>query len=254
MSRGYYRRRSIFRPDAGRAFLRFAIGIILLVALCALFYIFVLQGKIDIELPVPPQRPAATATPDLSTPAPTVAPTDEPTPVPTIEPTAEPTATPTPAPTATPIPAEELAGPMEEVMAGLPDEIGANLKLGLKELSVFDEGGQSVVVVRGYAYIEGADAANSHSYILLTNAASGALLGMYPVTPKAEDADLAFEESSGANLDQAFFQLNLDAASLEDGYYIVSMAVENGGKVAWNYFDDSMYHFSVTQGAAALSE
>ena len=65
MSRGYKRRRSIFRPDAGRAFLRFLIGMVLLVALCALFYIFVLQGEINIELPVSqPQQQAPTQVPD----------------------------------------------------------------------------------------------------------------------------------------------------------------------------------------------
>ncbi|MBO4299098.1 MAG: PT domain-containing protein [Clostridia bacterium] len=267
MSRGYKRRRSIFRADAGRAFLRFLIGMVLLVALCALFYIFVLQGKINIEFApkTPTQEPvqtvAAEPTPQPSveataapTASPTSAPTAEPTAVPTIEPTAEATAAPTPEPTNTPIPSEEVADSMESVPENLPENTSDNLKLGLKELKVVDNAGKSVIVVRGYAYIEGADAAQSQGYILLTDAASGEMLGRYPVTPRPEDADLAFEATSGSNLDQAFFQLNVDVSSLYDGIYLISMAVENNGTSAWNYFDDSMFHFYVMQGVAVLSE
>ena len=268
MSRGYNRRRrSIFRADAGRAFLRFLIGMVLLVALCALFYIFVLQGKINIELPAP--KPAQTASTDSASSTPestradaTAAPTeaqkadatDEATAVPTIEPTAEVTPEPTPEPTNTPIPADEIAGEMSQLPANLPETVSENLKLGLKELKVVDNGGASVIVVRGYAYIEGADAAQSKGYILLTDAASGEMLGMYPVTPKPEDADLSFDAASGSNLDQAFFQLNVDVSGLYDGIYLVSMAVENNGATEWNYFDDSMFHFFVMQGVATLSE
>ena len=259
MSRG--RKKSIFRADASRAFLRFLIGEVLLFTLCALFYIFVLQGEINIELPISqPQQQEPTQVPDealvtemaTSEAAETLTPipTEEPTPVPTIEPTAEPTATPTPEPTATPIPDAELAGTMEEIMGNLPELASDQLKLGLKELSVVNSTNQSVLIVRGYAYIEGADAANSHGYIILNDAASGEMLGMYPVTPKAEDADLAFEEASGTNLDQAFFQLNVDVDELYDGIYLVSMAVENNGKVVWNYFDDSTFHFFITEGVA----
>ncbi len=263
MSRGYYRHRRMFRADAGRAFLRFLIGMVLLIALCALFYIFVLQGKIDIELPAPQPtarsdvsaqtQPQASVTAE-PTAAPTPEPTEKPTAVPTIEPTAEATPTPTPEPTATPIPPEEVVTTMQKVLSGLSDNLDTSLELGLKELKVVDNGGSSVIVVRGYAYIEGADAAKSRGYILLTDAASGDMLGMYPVTPKPEDADLAFDAASGSNLDQAFFQLNVDVSGLYDGIYLISMVVENNGRTVWNYFDDSMFHFYVMQGVARLSE
>ena len=247
MSRGYgyYRRRSIFRPDAGRAFLRFLIGIVLLIGLCSAFYLFVLQGTVNVSLPVQEEK---------ATTEPTVAVTQTPTPVPTIEPTAEPTVAPTPVPTATPIPAEAISSPVEAPIEALPQTPSANVKLGLKELSLFDEAGQSVMIVRGYAYVEGKDAAQSHSYILLIDPLTGDTLGTYPVTPKAEDADLSFDEAAGANLDQAFFQMNVDVSNLPDGYYIVCMAVENNGSAAWNYFDDSMYHFRIEQGVAVLGE
>ena len=90
--------------------------------------------------------------------------------------------------------------------------------------------------------------------ILLIDPLTGDTLGTYPVTPKAEDADLSVDEAAGANLDQAFFQMNVDVSDLPDGYYIVCMAVENNGSAAWNYFDDSMYHFRIEQGVAVLGE
>ncbi|MBQ8952976.1 MAG: hypothetical protein IJ048_02580 [Clostridia bacterium] len=247
MSRGYgyYRRRSIFRPDAGRAFLRFLIGIVLLIGLCCAFYLFVLQGTVSVNLPIQEER--------KPTAEPTVTVTQTPTPVPTIEPTAEPPATPTPVPTATPIPREALAG-TAELPPPLSEQPDAGVELGLKELSLFDEAGQSVVIVRGYAYAQGKDAAQSHSYALLIDPITGDTLGTYPVTPRPEEADLSFDEAAGSNLDQAFFHMNIDVSALPDGYYIVCMAVENGGSAAWNYFDDSMYHFRIEQGVAVLGE
>ena len=243
MSKGYHTRRSIFRRDAGRAFLRFLIGEVLLVVLCGVFYLFVLQGKIDLPVSF-----------DSATPSPAPTETIQPTAVPTIEPTAEPTQAPTPEPTATPIPVENLALTMQTVMPGLPETNSTELKLGLKEFKIFTDGGQSVLVIRGYAYIEGADAAQSTGYIVLADAISGEIKGMYPVTPNADDADLSFDESSGVNLDQAFFQLNLDTASIGDGIYLMSMAVVGEGKTVWNYFDSSMFHFSIQDGVVTLPE
>ena len=246
MSRGYgkKRRQSIIRPGAGGAVLRFLIGMVVLIAICGFFYLFVLQGEINVSLPIQ----------DASSPAaPTASATIAPTPVPTIEPTAAATATPTPEPTATPIPQEMLSG-AAELSTALPVLPDAGVKLGLKELNLFDAAGQSVIIVRGYAYLEGQDAAQSQGYILLTDPMSGEVLGVYPVTPSAEEADLSFDETAGTNLDQAFFRLNIDVSGLPDGYYIVCIALENGDRIAWNYFDDGMYHFQINRGAAMLSE
>ncbi len=260
------RRRSIFRQDAGRAFLRFLIGTVLLIALVALFYIFVLQAKIDIPLPGA-QTPAPTETvksepTPQSTAEPTAVPVataaaepvSEPTAVPTIEPTAQPTDAPPPEPTATPIPQESMAGEMLPLMDGMPETVSESLKLGLKELNMFESAGRSVLVVRGYAYIEGADAAQSHGYLVITDAASGVTLGMYPVTVSSEDADLTFDAASGSNLEQAFFRANVDVSGMYDGIYLITMAVENNGRIEWNNFDDRMFHFYVMQGLGLLSE
>ncbi len=268
MSGNHRGRRRFYRPEAGSAFLRFLIGLVLLATLCALFFILVLRGQFDID-PVFAQTgtPAQTAeavppsgqegerpvSPAGSTDVP-AGPTDAPTFVPTVAPTAKPTDAPSPEPEATPFPPELLAGPMEVVMPDLPEAVSADLKLGLRDLSTFDSGGHSILTVRGYAYIEGADAAQSRSYILLTDAASGAMLGMFSVMSTPEDADTAFAETEGVNLDQSFFRLNLDVSDLYDGIYLLSMAVENGGAVVWNNFDDSMFHFYVAQGVAMLNE
>ena len=246
MSRGYgkKRRHSVIRPGAGGAILRFLIGMVVLVAICGFFYLFVLQGEINVSLPI--QSASSSA-------APTTSATSAPTPVPTIEPTAAATATPTPEPTATPIPQDALAE-AAELPGALPELPDAGVKLGLKELNLFDAAGQSVIIVRGYAYLEGRDAAQSRGYIRLVDPTSGEALGTYAVTPRAEEADLSFDETAGTNLDQAFFRMNIDVSGLPDGYYIVCMALENGGQIAWNYFDDSMYHFQIDHGTAMLCE
>ena len=263
MSRGYYKRRSVFRPDAGRAFLRFLIGLVLLAALCALFYIFVLQGKINIQLPQPQtQTGDAVQTADVTplpresvlpvvTEAPVVV-TAEPTAVPTIESTAEPTEAPTPEPTATPVPAEELRA-ICPLPANLPDLPSSTLKIGLKEMRIMNSADQNVFIVRGYAYLEGADASASKGYIVLMDV-NGQKVGAYPVQACPEDADLTFDTSAGSNLDHAFFKLKADLSGLPDGIYLAAMAVENGGKIQWNYMDDALFHFFVTEGQAVLSE
>ena len=245
MSRGYgkKKRRSVVRPGAGGAILRFLIGVVLLIGLCGAFYLFVLQGTV----------PLSPIVPGTSSPAEPTGATNAPTSVPTIEPTAAATATPTPEPTATPVPQEVLAGAVA-LPAALPAQPDPQVKLGLKELNLFDAAGQSVIIVRGFAFLEGLDAAASRGYILLTDPTSGETLGVYPISPYAEDADLSFDETAGAHLDQAFFRMNIDVSGLPDGYYLVCIAVENGGRIAWNYVDNSMYHFRIDHGAAMLNE
>lgn len=266
MSRHDKNRRRIFRRDAGRAFLRFLIGEVLLLVLCSVFYLFVLQGKVSITLPaflestspVPAEDtngltavPAddATNVPDAQTSA-----------VPTIEPTAEPTEEPTPEPTATPIPAEALSLPMEVPISGLypqcdmalRDSEGA-LKTGIRELSLFDAASQSVVQLRAYAYIEGADAANSTIYVTVMDINSGETAAVYQAQPASAEADLAFEAASGINLEQAFFKVNLDASALPDGTFVLMSAVQSGDQLRWAYFDESISHFTVVGGVAYLS-
>ena len=257
MSRDHNGRRRIFRRDAGRAFLRFLIGEVLLIVLCSVFYLFVLQGKVSFELPLKSAEPTSevqTTADDSATQsaAPDV------TAVPTIEPTAEATQEPTEAPTATPIPAEALSALLSEPLTGLQPECDPlaydpSLKTGLRDLTLFDEAGQSVIELRAYAYIEGEDAASCTRYLVLFDVGSGATMAVYNVESAADEADLAFDADSGENLDQAFFKANLDTSTLPDGAYLLAVAVSSGEKTTWSYFDDAISHFTVEAGIASLS-
>lgn len=268
MSRHDGNRRRIFRRDAGRAFLRFLIGEVLLLVLCSVFYLFVLQGKVSIALPVYRENPSPTPeevmTTDGMTDAPdggvTSVPDAETSAVPTIEPTAELTDQPTPEPTATPIPAEGLALPMEVPPAGLYPQCDAALrdgdgvlKAGIRELSLFDAAVQSVVQLRAYAYIEGADALGSTLYVAVMDINSGETAAVYQAQPASAEADLAFDASAGVNLEQAFFQVNLDASALPDGTFVLLSAVQSADQLRWAYFDEAISHFTVADGVAYLS-
>ena len=257
MSRDHNGRRRIFRRDAGRAFLRFLIGEVLLIVLCSVFYLFVLQGKVDIELPLKAGSPTPTAQ-DQTTPATTESAAPDATAVPTIEPTAEATQEPTEVPTATPIPAEALSAQLLEPVAGLqpqcdPLSYDPTLKAGVREMTLFDDAGQNVVTLRAYAYIEGADAAACARYLVVLDVGSGDTVAVYAVDPASDEADLAFDGAAGANLDQAFFKINLDTSSLPDGAYLLAAAVRSGDKTTWSYFDDAISHFVVEQGVARLT-
>ncbi len=257
MSRDHNGRRRIFRRDAGRAFLRFLIGEVLLIVLCSVFYLFVLQGKVDIEMPLKTAEStqevqstaedgaAQSAAPDVTI-------------VPTIEPTAEPTQEPTEAPTATPIPAEALSAQLIEPVAGLqpqcdPLSYDPSLKAGIREMTLFSDAGQNVVTLRAYAYIEGADAAACARYLVVLDVGSGDTVAVYSVDPASDETDLAFDGTAGDNLDQAFFKLNLDTSVLPDGFYLLAAAVRSGDGTVWSYFDDAISHFSIEQGVARLS-
>jgi len=239
-------RRSVFKKGKGRAFLKFLLGELILIALVSVVYLFVLQADVTNLLPAPVQdEPAATATPE-----PTATATPEPTAVATIEPTAEPT----PAPSATPVPFEELASALGEDAPEVPALPDASLKLGMSEFRAFNEAGQRVLVIGGHAYIEGLDAANSTVYIAVSDAGMGQLIDMYEAVSAPETANLSFEESSGANLESAFFTAKIDVSEYYFGSYILSVVVVNEDKVAMNYFDNRPFHFTIVDGVLAVEE
>ncbi len=241
-------RRSIFKKGKGRAFLKFLIGELLLVAVVGVVYLFILQGDIDVLLPSamkPEPTPVITATPE---------PTPAATPVPTAVVTIAPTDEPTPAPSATPVPYEALSAPQGEDAPEapvLPDEA---LKLGLSEFKAFTEAGQSVLVVKGHAYIEGLDAANSEIYLVIADAGLGQIVDMYQAVSAPETASLTFEETSGSNLANAFFTANLDVSEYPDSSYLLSVVVVNGDRAAMNYFDDKTFHFSIRERVLSVEK
>lgn len=261
MSRDHNGRRRIFRRDAGRAFLRFLIGEVLLIVLCSVFYLFVLQGKVDVELPLKMAEPTIADQPTVensAAPEETQSAAPDATAVPTIEPTAEATQEPTAEPTATPIPAEAMGARLTEPVAGLqpqcdPLSYDPALKAGIREMTLFSDADQNVVALRAYAYIESADAAACARYLVVIDVSSGDTAAVYSVDPASDEADLAFDGAAGANLDQAFFKINLDTSALPDGAYLLAAAVRSGDKTTWSYFDDAISHFVVEQGVARLT-
>lgn len=239
-------RRSVFKKGKGRAFLRFLLGELILVALVSVVYLFVLQADVTSLLPASPANEATvTATPEAA-----ATETPAPTPVETIEPTSEPT----PAPTATPIPFEELSRSMGEEAPEAPALPDASLKLGMSEFRAFNEAGQMALILKGHAYIEGLDAANSTIYVMVSDAGMGQLVDMYQAVSAPETASLSFEESSGSNLANAFFTAKIDVSEYYAGSYLLSVVVVNEDKVAMNYFDARPFHFTVVDGVLSVEE
>lgn len=238
-------RRSIFKKGKGGAFLRFLIGEMLLIALAGVVYLFILQG--NIPLPTQTNAPSATAAPSATTET-TV------TPVPTEVATIAPTATPTPAPSATPIPLDKLSMAAGEEAPELPSMLNDSLKLGLNEFKAFNEAGQNVLTVGGYAFIEGCDAAESSIYMVVSDADTGYMIGMYPATITPENANLSFDESSGTNLSDAFFTINLDVSEYPETSYMLSVVVVNKETVAFNFFDTRIFHFTLADGVLSVVE
>ena len=197
-------RQSVFKKGKGRAFLKFLIGELLLIGIACFVYLFILQGDVSVLLPKSVQNTEAPAgnaegthlSDDDAADLPTAEPTKAPTEAPTEAPTPEPTEAPTPAPTATPVPFEQLSLPLGDAAPEVPVMPDEKLKLGMSELYSFSEAGQRVVVVSGYAYIEGLDAANSDIYLLVSNAANADPIALYPAISAPEMENLSFEESS----------------------------------------------------------
>lgn len=234
-------RRSIFKKGKGGAFLRFLIGEMLLIALAGVVYLFILQG--NIPLPAQPGSPSATVAPSATAES-TVTPV----------PSAEATSAPTPIPSATPIPLEELSIAAGEDAPELPSALNDSLKLGMNEFKAFTEAGQNVLTVGGYAFIEGLDAAKSSIYLVVSDADTGNLVGMYPATITPENDILSFSESDGENLSNAFFTINLDVSEYPETSYMLSAVVVNGDTVAFNFFDNRIFHFTIAEGELTIVE
>ena len=243
------KRRSVFKKGKGSAFLRFLIGELLLIGIACFVYLFILQG--DVSVLLPSATPAPTDAPATEAPA-TALPATA-TPAPTEVVTIAPTEAPTPEPTATPIPFEALSLPMGENAPEVPLMADERLKLGMSECRAFNEAGQKVLLVSGHAYIEGLDAAKSTVYLQVSDV-MGTVIGLYPAVSAPETANLSFEESSGTNLESAFFTAKIDISEYFWGSYMISAVVVNEDQAAMNYFDNSTFHFIYTDGVLSIAE
>jgi len=233
-------RQSVFKKGKGRAFLKFLLGELLLIALVSVCYLFIMQGDVT---PLLPKSAAPTPTPE-----PTMAP------APTTVVTLPPTSAPTPAPTATPVPFEELSLPAGEDAPEAPVMPDMQLKLGMSECRAFKQAGQNVLVISGHAYIEGLDASKSDIYLLIMEAENASVVGMYPAVCAPETAYLSFDSSSGSNLSNAFFTAKIDVSEYESGSYMLSAVVVNEDVVKMNYFDTRIFHFRMEDAVLIIEE
>ena len=235
-------RRSIFKKGKGRAFLKFLLGELTLIAVVSVIYLFIVQGDVSSLLPKP-TAPQITATP-----VPTA------TPAPTMAITLPPTLPPTPAPTATPVPFEMISLPAGEDAPEAPVMPDGRLKLGMSECRAFKEAGQNVLIISGHAYIEGLDASKTDIYLLVMEAESASVVGMYPAESTPENAYLSFDASSGSNLENAFFTCRIDVSEYESSSYMLSAVAVNEDTVKMNYFDNLIFHFRVENGKLVIEE
>ncbi len=237
-------RRSVFKKGKGRAFLKFLLGELTLFAVVSICCLFILQGDLSLILGNVRPKPISVSTqlPAADTPVPTVVATLAPTPTPTL------------APTGTPVPFEQLSMSLGENAPEAPMMPNEQLKLGMRECSSFTDAGQNVLIVAGHAYIEGRDAAKSDIYILLIDAGNGNVMGTYPAVSAPETANLVFSQSSGSNLSNAFFTVNIDVSEYYSSSYMISALVVNEDKVAMNYFDTRTFHFRVENGELLIEE
>ena len=77
---------------------------------------------------------------------------------------------------------------------------------------------------------------------------------MYKAVSAPETANLSFEESSGANLSNAFFTAKIDVSEYEDASYMLSVVVVNEDRVEMNYFDTRPFHFRIVGGMLTVEE
>ncbi|NLG24264.1 MAG: hypothetical protein GX558_02845 [Clostridiales bacterium] len=193
-------RRSVFRRHAGRAFLRFLIGLLLLFIVCALAYMFLTQWGVT-------TAPTATASPS---PAPT------------------PTAAATPSPTPAPLPTAQLSARVEGVEVPAPGDALVLVPLSKEEFINTDT--QTALVLSAYAFMKGEDAAQSTIYVVVDGEGGPNVYDTRRIDQKpSEQYDAAF----GTNLDQTCFTAAIDMSGYPDGQYDLGVLVVNGDRAEY---------------------
>ena len=235
-------RRSIFKKGKGKAFLKFLLGELTIIAVVSICYLFIMQGDVSALLPKPTETNPAGPNVQTATPAPT------------LVVTLPPTTPPTPAPSATPVPFEMISLPAGEDAPEAPVMPDERLRLGMSECRAFKQAGQNVLIISGYAYIDGLDAAKSDIYMLIMEAENASVIDMYPAIKTPEAAYLSFDAASGSNLSNAFFTVRIDVSEYESSSYMLSTVVVNEDSVKMNYFDNRIFHFRVEDGVLVIEE
>lgn len=216
----------VFRQGKGKAFLRFLVGEMVLLLVCACVYLFVLQGTI--ELPgVERMLKENVNLGDLSVDIPAAR-----------------TATPSPEPTSTPVPQAMYAqtAALEE-LGDLSQADGSWLKTSLFHFSKVVSENCRALSIAGHAYLEGMDAQNSSVYLLIENVQSGTFEAAWRAERSKQPSDLSFEGANGMNLEQAYYDACIDVSGCAGASYRVFVCVKNGERTGLLPLDDQAYHF-----------
>jgi len=204
------------RRRRARAVKRFLIQILVLAVLVAACAFVILRtgglapGRRDNQASTPAQGGESAETP---TPEPEVTPTPRPTPAPTPEPTA--------------YPEDQLS---QAAGVKIPDaKLDSPVKARIEHAEPSPGDRNNVVIISGWAFLPGKDAAATETYVILTSVSdSESEAYLARVTGGGADVAEIFADDKGKNLDQARFECAIDVSSFPDDYYSVSLLLVNG--------------------------
>jgi hypothetical protein len=148
----------------------------------------------------------------------------------------------------TPIPLELYAVRDTKVLMTGTDKQGL-VGLTLCEPSAAD--GKAVMMLRGWGYIRGADAAQSQIYLAVSTK-NGADHRFYRVIRQSGSTGIQHEASTGKNLDKADFAAAFSVSTYDDGEFKLGLLIRvmNGKRVAEQayYPLGDEYNFLVKNG------
>jgi len=160
----------------------------------------------------------------------------------------EPTMTPGPTLNPTPIPLELYAVRDTMVLMTGTDKLG---QVGLTQCQPSAADKSAVMMVRGWGYIKGTDASQSHVYLAVSTK-NGDDHRFYRVIRQSGSTGIQHDPATGSNLDQADFAAAFSVDTYDDGEYKLGLLIQvmNGKKVAEQayYALGDPYNFFVVGG------
>ena len=160
----------------------------------------------------------------------------------------EPTMTPGPTLNPTPIPLELYAVRDTMVLMTGTDKLG---QVGLTQCQPSAADTAAVMMVRGWGYIKGTDASQSHVYLAVSTK-NGDDHRFYRVIRQSGSTGIQHDPATGRNLDQADFAAAFSVDTYDDGEYKLGLLIQvmSGKKVAEQayYALGDQYNFFVVGG------
>ncbi|MEG2624442.1 MAG: hypothetical protein RSC06_16250, partial [Clostridia bacterium] len=138
--------------------------------------------------------------------------TPTPTPVPVVTP--RPLPTPMPTPNATPLPLDWLSS--HDTRMVMPRDTSAKGEAGFTGMSTSDGDENQVMLVTGWAFLDGFDAQKANVY-LVVSAKSGSISKFYEVDVLPGSTGIVHDASRGTNLERADFRAAFNVSTYEEG-------------------------------------